>query len=293
MEQSKPTTSGASASAQPKKAGTGNRSLFTALVIIGAIVVSYIIYSFVLGNPANFEGNNPENNAAKGNYLGIVYKGGAIVPILMSLLIIVLTFFVERLLTISKAKGANMTSFVSQIKTMLDTPNPNIAQAKALCDSQRGSVGAVVRAGLNKYQEMLNSPELDKDSKVAAIQKEIEEATTLELPMLERNLSILSTVASIATLVGLLGTVLGMIKAFAALATAGAPDAVALANGISEALINTALGIGTSALAIIFYNYFTTTIDGMTYSIDEAGYSVTQTFAATQTNTATTANSYR
>ena len=71
-----------------------------------------------------------------------------------------------------------------------------------------------------------------------------------------------------------------MIKAFSALATAGAPDAVALSSGISEALINTALGIGTSAFAIIFYNFFTTRIDGMTYAIDEAGFSIAQTFAA-------------
>jgi biopolymer transport protein ExbB len=71
-----------------------------------------------------------------------------------------------------------------------------------------------------------------------------------------------------------------MIKAFAALATAGSPDAVALANGISEALINTALGISTSAIAIIMYNYFTTKIDGLTYSIDEIGFSLAQTFAS-------------
>jgi len=98
--------------------------------------------------------------------------------------------------------------------------------------------------------------------------------------MLEKNLVILATFASVATLLGLLGTVLGMIKAFSALATAGAPDAVALSTGISEALINTALGIGTSALAIISYNYFTTKIDGLTYGIDEAGYSIAQSFAA-------------
>lgn len=98
--------------------------------------------------------------------------------------------------------------------------------------------------------------------------------------MLEKNLVILATIASISTLIGLLGTVLGMIKAFAALATAGAPDAVALANGISEALINTALGILGSAFAIIAYNYFTSKIDTLTYHIDEAGYSIVQHFAA-------------
>ena len=66
----------------------------------------------------------------------------------------------------------------------------------------------------------------------------------------------------------------------AALATAGAPDALALANGISEALINTAFGISGSTIAIIFYNLFSTKIDAMTYKMDEAGFSLTQTFAS-------------
>jgi biopolymer transport protein ExbB len=118
------------------------------------------------------------------------------------------------------------------------------------------------------------------DKRIQLIQKDIEETTQLEMPMLEKNLVIIATIASIATLLGLLGTVLGMIKSFAALATAGAPDSVALANGISEALINTALGIGTSALAIILYNFFTSKIDGLTYGIDEAGFSIVQNFTA-------------
>jgi biopolymer transport protein ExbB len=71
-----------------------------------------------------------------------------------------------------------------------------------------------------------------------------------------------------------------MIKAFAALASSGTPDATALSNGISEALINTAIGITGSALAIIAYNYFTSKIDELTYSIDEAGFSIISTFAA-------------
>ena len=71
-----------------------------------------------------------------------------------------------------------------------------------------------------------------------------------------------------------------MIRAFAALANAGAPDSVALASGISEALVNTAFGIGTAALALIFYNYFTTRIDKLTYNIDEAGFSLVQSYAA-------------
>ena len=152
--------------------------------------------------------------------------------------------------------------------------------AIAACNKQKGSIASVVLAGVNAYQQMSKDSTLDKEHKVATIQKEIEEATTLELPMLSKNLIIISTIASIATLLGLLGTVFGMIRAFAALAQAGSPDATALATGISEALINTAFGIGTSAIAIIFYNYFTNKIDSITYGIDEAGYSIVQTFTS-------------
>jgi biopolymer transport protein ExbB len=71
-----------------------------------------------------------------------------------------------------------------------------------------------------------------------------------------------------------------MIRAFGALAQAGAPDALALATGISEALINTAFGIAGSLIAIVLYNYFSTRIDSFTYKIDEAGFSLIQSFAA-------------
>jgi biopolymer transport protein ExbB len=97
--------------------------------------------------------------------------------------------------------------------------------------------------------------------------------------MMSRNLVILSTCASIAVLIGLIGTVVGMIRAFSAMAQAGAPDTVALATGISEALINTFFGILGSTLAIILYNFFSAKVDGLTHSIDEAGYSIVQTFA--------------
>ena len=121
---------------------------------------------------------------------------------------------------------------------------------------------------------------LDLDQKVVSIQKELEESLTLELPGLEKNLVVIATMASVSTLIALLGTVIGMIRAFAALATAGSPDSVALANGISEALINTVLGIGNSAIATIMYNVFTSKIDTITYAIDKAGYSIVQTFVA-------------
>ncbi len=248
-------------------------------VIPVTFVTSVLIYVYVFGSPSNFIGGSNANMPLPGNYFGIIYKGGVIVPVLLGMLLTTLAFIVERFLAIGKAAGkGSMVDFMSEINDLLKSAKVN--EAKTVCNNQKGSVANVILCGLNKYQEMETEKELDKDQKIITITKEIEEATSLELPALEQNLVILSTMASVATLIGLLGTVIGMIKAFSALANAGAPDSVALAAGISEALINTALGIGTSALAIIFYNFFTTKIDKLTYSIDEAGFTIVNTFAS-------------
>jgi biopolymer transport protein ExbB len=209
-----------------------------------------------------------------------MYDGGIIVPLLLATFLTVCTFVIERLLTISKATGTgNIAEFIRKVQYHL--ANKNVDQAISECDRQRGSVGNVMKAGLRKYKEMISNTELDTEQKVMAIQKEVEEATALELPMLEKNLVFLSTIASVATLLGLLGTVLGMITSFAALGAEGGGAAAAeLSRGISEALYNTALGIGTSAIAIIMYNIFTTKIDSITYGIDESGFTLTQSFAS-------------
>lgn len=154
-------------------------------------------------------------------------------------------------------------------------------RAQELCDKQRGSVANVIGTVLGKYREMEKNNELTKEQKILAIQKELEEATALELPMMQQNLPIIATITTLGTLMGLLGTVIGMIRSFAALSAGGGTDSVALSTGISEALINTAFGILTGALAVISYNYYTNKIDKLTYSLDEVGFSIVQTFAAT------------
>jgi biopolymer transport protein ExbB len=168
--------------------------------------------------------------------------------------------------------------FVANIQAL--TSKDKVEDAIAACDNQKGSLANVVKAGLLRYRDLEGDKSLEKDQKITSMKQALEEASALELPMLSKNMVILSTIASISVLIGLIGTVLGMIRAFAALAQAGAPDALALATGISEALINTAFGITGSTLAIIFFNYFSSKIDGYTFKIDEAGFSLTQTFAA-------------
>jgi len=282
------------------------QSIFATTAIIIALVIAILVYKFIMGNPVNFEGGNPAGHPLPNNYLAIIYKGGMIVPLLMALLIILITFSIERAITLEYSKGGNVitllltivtfgllknlwwnlfkkisvAAFVKQVQKLLS--EGKIPEAIQACDKNQSSVANVMKAGLIKYQDLQKDNTLEKEQKILAIQKEFEEASALELPMLSKNLVILSTIASISVLIGLIGTVLGMIRAFAALASAGSPDALALATGISEALINTAFGISGSTLAIILYNLFSAQIDSLTYKIDESGFSLVQTFAASQ-----------
>ncbi len=264
------------------KQGSSFKDVLQSVFATGAIVIAYLVslylYFYVMGDGANFEGGNPEMAPLPGNYLAVIYKGGMIVPILMTCVLVVFIFSFERAITLGRAKGkGRLNTFVRTLQNLL--ANDKIEEALTACDTQKGSLANVMKAGLIRYRDLQKDTELEKDQKILSIQKSLEEATALELPMLSRNLVMFSTLASISVLIGLIGTVLGMIKAFSALAQAGAPDALALATGISEALINTAFGITGSCLAIIMYNYFSTKIDSYTFRIDEAGFSLTQTFA--------------
>ena len=212
--------------------------------------------------------------------MGYSYHGGFIVPILQGLFLTVIAISVERFFALHSAAGKGSTGkFVANVKKALSAND--LAKAQDLCKKQKGTVAAVVSAALIKYKEMDENNELSKEQKLTSLQQVIEEATALEMPSLQQNLPILATLTTLGTLTGLLGTVIGMIKSFQALAASGAPDSTELSKGISEALINTAFGIATGAFAVIFYNFYTNKIDNLTYAIDEIGFSIVNTFAAT------------
>lgn len=280
MAEIKPTASVKATSVQPKK--SSNAISWLAPVV--CIVAGYCIWRFILGDPSAFKEPGtgafwPHHKGPK-DALHRIYEGGIIVPLLIGMLLMVIVFSIERFLTIRKALGSgSISDFIRKVQYHL--ANRNVDAALSECDKQKGSVGNVMKAGLRRYKEMISETGMDTDQKVLAIQKEVEEATALELPMLQKNLVFLSTITSVGTLIALLGTVMGMIRSFAALGdSGGGGDSSALAVGISEALYNTALGIGTSALALIMYNVFTTKIDSITYGIDESGFTLTQSFAS-------------
>ena len=222
------------------------------IVIICCFIIAVCIYHFLLGNPSNFMNNDPNNHPLPGNFLGTIYKGGIIVPVIQTLLLTVLALSIERYFALRSAFGkGSLAKFVANIKAALAAGD--IKKAQEICDKQRGSVANVVTSTLRKYEEMEKNTSLPKEQKLLAIQKELEEATALEMPMMQQNLPIIATITTLGTLMGLLGTVIGMIRSFAALSAGGGADSMALSQGISEALINTAFGILTGALAVISY----------------------------------------
>ena len=284
------TTNATAPKGAPKKQSqgfTGIKSGFT--VIILCCIIAVCIYLFVFGSASNFKGDigaafvcmSDAEAFEPAGLLGTVYMGGFVVPIIWTLLFSVIAFSIERYFAIRNAYGrSSLTKFVADIKAALQAND--LVKAQAICDKQRGSVANVVGATLKKYKEMEGNTVLTKEQKILAIQKELEEATALEMPMMQENLPIIGSIVTLGTLTGLFGTVLGMIKSFSAMSAGdGGTDSSALAVGISEALVNTASGILTGALAVISYNYYTNKIDRLTFSLDEVGFSIVQTFSAT------------
>jgi len=244
--------------------------LFSAVLIVIALIAAFVIFFLVLGNPNNFE--DPNKSVAK-NLFGVVYLGGFVVIFLITLLIMVCTYTVERILSLSKAKGKGaIEPFLKNIQLTLR--DGDIEGTIALCDKQRGSIANILKQGLDRYQVVLQDKSMDADRKLEEVKNSIEEAMGLELPLLNKNLSALATIASISVLFGLFGTVLGMIRSFQALAQAGSPDATKLSMGISEALINTAFGLAGAIIGTISYNFFLTKVGNITYMIDEATYNL-------------------
>lgn len=264
--------------AAPKKKSEGFQGVRGAFwIIVVCAIIAFLLFNFWMGREANFADASKETPV---NVWGTIFKGGIIVPVIHTLLLTVLALSIERWLALKTAfgKGA-LPKFVANIKAALNAND--FAKAQQLCDQQKGSVANVVSASLNAYKEMEATSGIKKAQKVAKIQQAHEEASQLRMPTLTMNLPMIATIVTLGTLTGLLGTVVGMIRSFSALSAGGGADSAALSAGISEALINTAFGIGTSWCAVVAYNYYTNKVDKLTFALDEVGYSIAQTYEAT------------
>jgi len=231
------------------------QSVFVTLVLVVSLAVGFLIWSQL---PPYLQ------------------EGGPLVGVLISMSVMLLAFILERVFTLRKARGkASIQSFFKNMIMMLDKGDYD--GAIAACDKQRGTTANVLRAGVERYQQ-LKDANISPEKRLSETQRAIEEANALEVPLLERNLIALSTIASVATMVGLLGTTIGMIRAFTATAhrVGGVVDAVMLARGIAEALVNTAGGLFNAIVGIVAYNFFVNKVDTFNYTMDEASYEVLQ-----------------
>lgn len=246
------------------------QSLFITLIVLFSFVIGYIVWGVIL------------KAQPPGTIAHSVYQGGFLVVALMAVLLMLISFVVERFISLYKvAKGkSSIQVFFKNLISLLQAGDYD--GAIAACDKQRGTTANVLRAGIERYRQVKDDKSIDAEKKIALTQAAIDEANALEGPLLERNLIALSTIASIATMIGLLGTTIGMIRAFAATGNVegGVIDAQQLAIGISEALVNTAGGLISGIGGILFYNFFVNKVDAFNYTTDEATFEVLQLLKA-------------
>jgi biopolymer transport protein ExbB len=239
------------------------QSTFTIITLAASFVISVLFYLVIL--PAMDKGVDETP------LIHQITLAGPVVPILLMITLMLVTFIIERIITLKRAQGSNpLPSFFSNFTK--NVREGKYEDAVKLCDNQRGSAAAVLKAGAEQWVRVTKDKTMNTEKRLSETQRAINEARLLEVPFLERNLIAMSTIASVATMVGLLGTTIGMIRAFAAMSQQGAPNAAELARGISEALVNTALGLFAAIAGIIAYNFFVNKVDQFNYSIDEAAY---------------------
>ena len=122
------------------KGSSDIKALLAALVIPIAIGIGFLIWKFVMGDPSGFEGGDTEKNPLPNHIMATMYKGGYIVPILMGCFITVVTFSIERFITISKSKGSGRIEvFIQRIRTLMTSGDLNTASSSRTATRHRWS----------------------------------------------------------------------------------------------------------------------------------------------------------
>lgn len=187
-------------------------------------------------------------------------KGGPVMWPILLCSVVSFAIIIERLIRL-RQEQIDTKSFMEQISKSLK--RNKIMEALDLCERTGGPIAAILRAGILKHDRPRNE-----------IREAIEDASIHEVPRLERNLPVLSTVAQIAPLLGLLGTVTGLVKAFQVIESkASALNPVNpgdLAGGIWEALLATTFGLCVAIPTYVAYNYLVSRVDGFVLDMERS-----------------------
>lgn len=202
--------------------------------------------------------------------LEFMQKGGPVMYVILLCSIVAFAVVIERFLQLRKAR-IDTDKFMGEISNLLK--RNRIMEAIDMCNQTPGPISQVVKAGILKHDR--SKPE---------IREAIEDAAVGEIPILEKNLSMLATVAHIAPLLGLLGTVTGMVRAFQVIeqkATALQPvNPKDLAGGIWEALLTTVFGLCVAIPTYVAYNYFVTKVNGFILEMEKSATDLVNLLAA-------------
>src|SRR5437867_6989721 len=188
--------------------------------------------------------------------------------LLLALSAIVIVVFIERLLHYHRAQ-INSMEFLNGVRNVLR--RDNVVEAISSCDATPGPVARLVKVAT-----------LNRDKGRDGVREALEETGLIEVPPLEAKLNLLATIAQIAPLMGLLGTVLGFIQVFTTLQTKNTvPTMQDLSGGVWQALICTAMGLAVAIPCYAGYNYLVSRVNAIVLDMERAATEITNILADT------------
>ncbi len=221
--------------------------------MVNAFLSSFLFLQMV-STPAGTDAVPAESKSIIDIILGSSTSGLVVITVLFILSIVAVYIIIERYLTLTRA-GQVDHSFMNSIRTSVE--NGNIQAAKALCQSVDAPMARMVEKGLDRIGKPLDD-----------INKAIENTGNLELLKLEKNLSTLASISGIAPMIGLLGTVIGLIISFQDMTTATTITPQVMSNGIYHALTATAFGLFVSIISMAGFNLLTTNLDKVIFKME-------------------------
>jgi len=233
------------------------------LCLAGAagLMLSWLMATATLAEDATKANASPASAVSKKRETvwSLIVKGGIVMIPLGLCSVIGLGISIERFISLRRSKIVP-PEFIGRLMETLQSGGSNVQAAIEYCDHSNCPVGNIFRAGIQN----LSRGE-------AAVERSIEDAGAREMDKLKRSLQSLSVITTVSPLLGLLGTVYGMIKAFEVASYAGTGKSELLAHGIYEALVTTASGLTVAITALLLHHYFSKRIDALMDEIDQMG----------------------
>jgi len=194
--------------------------------------------------------------------LSFITKGGIFMYPIIACSILSLAIFIEKLWSLRRKKNVPL-DFLQDIEQLLQENNST--KALSLCSDNSSSIARIFSVGIKHYGK-----------KREVIKERIEEVGRREASLLEKYVDALATIASVSTLLGLLGTIAGMIKIFSVISTQSVVNPSTLAGGISEALYTTAAGLTVAIPTLIFYRYVSSKSRALVLEMEECSTQVVE-----------------